>query len=413
MQAADLYEQLKASDIPTEAMDALMRILVASANGGRYEPDITEVPMLEAVDSFLLHKKTFERRRETTLANYRRTLEALLIVTTDDLPSSHLSTEHIAKLIEKLTKTRSLRSIDGDKTALRQFVEYLHDEKLLAASDNPVKRLKNLERRKRPKSMNGQVVIPAGEWDILLSVAGRRHQLDRIIVALGLYGGRRVSDMLSMTVGDIQGMLSDNDDVKTFSFLNVKSGKLSKTTLPILWPEFEAELRRHLGWLIIKCGELDPNQPFIPTRLETYEFAHRDGQSRMNPGWPINPHATMGEKELRKSVRMACEGAGFPLPKGAGPHALRHSCAKALQAAGWTADEIKVYLDHEDIATTFHYLEKDAVTVLRSRRGKPLQVPDLEPPTRLDNVIQLSAWRKAQTEYDELYAALDDEADVG
>jgi integrase len=363
---------------------------------------VVEVSLAAAVQEFLRWCKTVRNAAPSTIANHRMVLDILLTVTGEGLYAHQLSPTHIAMALQRAstgeTKAETIqrqirnpnakprtprrgRTLNKDKSTYNTFVRFLRIHEYLSPFVDPVAGLR-YSPNKVPVRQSINYVVPHDKWEGLLKLAGDRHPRDRIIVAMGLYGGRRWSDMANMLIRDI------NLDDQTFTFRNTKGGG-REVTLPILWPEFAAEIRRWLSWYAASQRmNWDEDWYFIPRRLQTRE-AGRDGKEAAAFGsWPIDPTQPTPRKMALRDVKFALEVIGAPM-EGTGPHLLRHSCADwLLTDQEWDIYDVQKYLDHESVTTTQGYVEHGrTVERLRGRYGDPTKSRDT-PPARLAQVIQ-------------------------
>jgi len=161
----------------------------------------------------------------------------------------------------------------------------------------------------------------AAEVRRLLSVVpdladGRR---DRAIILTLALTGRRRSEVLSLTVGDI----SFEEDVPYYAYRG-KGGKFGRRELP--GPAYQA-IKRMLadrGKALTTAGATDSL-------------------------WQISDSA------FYSRFRRYLEAAGLPA---AGLHVMRHTAAKLRRDAGQSVEEVSAFLDHSSLAVTTVYLRR-------------------------------------------------------
>lgn len=356
----------------------------------------------EAVNEFLRWCRTARNAAASTIANHRMVLDILLTVCEPTMPAHQLSPTHIAMALQRASKgetkaetirrqiqnpnakartPRQGRTLNKDKSTYNTLCRFLHVSGYLSPFVDPVADLRYTS-NKIPVRQPSNYVVPHDQWSALLKLAGDRHPRDRMIVAMGLYGGRRWSDMATMRVGDFN--LGD----MTFKFRNQKGGG-REVTLPILWPEFIDEIRKYFAWYAgMQRMNWDEGWYLIPRRLQTRETGLDAAATASFASWPIDPTSPTPRKMALRDVRFALEVIGAPM-NGTGPHLLRHSCADwLLTDQEWDIYDVQRYLDHESVATTQVYVEHGRLVArLRDRYGDPTKPRDTPPP-KLAQIIR-------------------------
>ena len=142
---------------------------------------------------------------------------------------------------------------------------------------------------------------------------------DRAIVVLGIYTGRRRSELLGLTAGDI--------DRRNGEACYTYSGKGAKRR--------RRELPR-------PC--LDPIVDSLRARGKSLDT--------MPPGEPLWDVKDSG---FAANLRRAFKRAGLPSH---GVHVLRHTAARLRRDAGASIEQVSEFLDHADIAVTARYLSR-------------------------------------------------------
>ena len=153
---------------------------------------------------------------------------------------------------------------------------------------------------------------------------GRR---DRTLLLLAVQTGLRVSELNSLTCGDIE--LGAGAHLRCH-------GKGRKERITPL----TTELCSLLGvWLAERCGR--PHDAVFPSRR----------------GGPLSSDAVA--VLLTRHVRTAATRCPSLATKTVTPHVLRHTCAMRLLAVGVDTSVIALWLGHEGVETTQIYLHAD------------------------------------------------------
>jgi integrase len=370
-----------------------------------HQGKLVPVTLDKAVKEFYTWCRTVRNNATRTLANHKQVLDILLTVCDPQMPAHQLNSTHISWALErakagespsetvarqiknpnaKARTPRQGRTLNKDKATYNQFIRFCHTALYLSRFNNPMEGVRYTNNKIRVLD-RPQYVVPPSEWAALLKLARDRHPRDEMLVAMGLYGGRRWSDIDDMRIGDID---LNNPTGPTFTFRNSKGGG-REVTLPILWPEFVDVFRRYFSWYAAECRMgWDKNWYLIPRRVGTREMRTGREAPTMDPSWPIDPERPCPRGMARRDVQAALEIIGAPMD-GAGPHMLRHSCADwLLHTLKWDLYHVKEYLDHESVLTTQTYVDHgQTVRLLRERYGDPSNQHD-PAPVKLATVIQ-------------------------
>jgi len=149
---------------------------------------------------------------------------------------------------------------------------------------------------------------------------------DRAIILMLTFTGRRRSEILSLTAGD----LTFEGSTAFYSYRG-KGGKTGRRELP--QPSLEA-LRAWLAASGRNPGTMQPGDSLWPSLA--------DGRGISSGTFYTN---------LRRYLKKA----GLPL---AGVHIFRHSAAKLRRDAGESIEEVSRFLDHSSLAVTTTYLRR-------------------------------------------------------
>ncbi len=158
---------------------------------------------------------------------------------------------------------------------------------------------------------------------------------DVAVLAL-LYGcGLRISEALGLTLDDVLPLVKGRADVLAIT------GKGGKTRMVPLLASVIAALREYLA-------------------LCPFELKGADALFRGLRGGPLSPR-------IIQLLTARLRGA-LGLPQSATPHALRHSFASHLLAAGADLRAIQELLGHASLSTTQIYTQVDTATIMAQYR---------------------------------------------
>ena len=188
-------------------------------------------------------------------------------------------------------------------------------------------------------------------------------------ILLLLYGcGLRISEALSLTVGDVKSaqsslrILGKGKKERHVPLLSVVRDALQRyaTLCPHFTPDLKKESRvesRESSKTLLRRREFDEaiqthspktNASLLDSRLSTIDSSFFLGLR----GAPLNP--AIFQKTLRELRRP------LGLPESATPHAFRHSFATHLLSSGADLRDIQELLGHESLSTTQRYTHVDA-----------------------------------------------------
>jgi site-specific recombinase XerD len=171
------------------------------------------------------------------------------------------------------------------------------------------------------------------------------HLRDRCYFEMALQMGLRVSEMLSMTVGQVYqyGRVVDEVSIDRKHMKGGKAGKASDRTIPIFGPtkpHILAWLSRMAGMLKVKTAkDIDPSTPLFMSRVR-----NKDGSRR----------AITRETAWRLIKAIARENA---FQGKIGTHSSRKTLAR--KAIAWSNDIriVQKLLGHRSLASTEAYLK--------------------------------------------------------
>ena len=255
----------------------------------------------------------------------------------DVSPESAFAAERVAGLFDDLSGAGlAPASLARYLAALRAYVEYLRDTKLLAGDPLQGVRVPKAQRYK-PRALSAAEIAAlyeaarqreghAGAEALTSHLAQRDLALLELLYGLGL----RVSEAVSLTLDALH--LGDDEDVA------VVRGKGNKQRLVPLGRAVRATLR---AW--IADGRAALARPEVATVLVGAR------------GRPLTRMAAW------KIVRHLCVDAGFDAAtiEEVSPHTFRHTFATHLIEAGADLRAVQELLGHADISTTQIYTHLD------------------------------------------------------
>lgn len=143
---------------------------------------------------------------------------------------------------------------------IRQFVTYCHRHRLLDVSVELQTPISQSAKERDDDSVSTEYVrISSTDWPRVLDLAGQVHPRCRMAVALGLYCGRRVSEIVRLQWKDI------NWETNVITFTNVKRSKAKMISIA---PQLAAELEIWRRWTFeAGYGQPQPDWYLVPNRL--------------------------------------------------------------------------------------------------------------------------------------------------
>lgn len=363
---------------------------------------IDRVKLPTAVRRYLAEAPNMVGAAATTRRSHRAALEALLRVTDSQLRACELRAEHFDLALKDLTEgaggdeaarrtrlgwvPRSGRSKNGLRSsisALKQFYAFCVIREYHSGHRSPVAHLKGSSWAPK-KSIHEMVMEPTGEnFERILGVAGERSARERVVCALGLYGGLRESELLALKVGGI--------DFARGLLRVWRKKQQAWHTVPIQ-PQLETELRTYFEWLQGAKGDLQPGWFVVgaipPGRATTSTRFQAAVAEDIDPAKPAANVSRLIAQILKKS--------GMPDVKGLGAHTLRRMAAIYVKELTGDWRSAKTLLGHKKGETTEVYLQwsDDTERLLRALRpqqdpqggGTPQELPE--------GVVSLAARRR-------------------
>ena len=275
------------------------------------------------------------RASPNTIISYRDTFRLLLRYAADRrkmaptmLQIDDIDAELVSHFLADLEKTRGngARSRNTRLAAIRSFFKYVavnepqllhHCQRVLAM---PAKRyVKRVIAYLSREEIEAVIAAPdVSTWH------GRR---DRAMLVLTLQTGLRVTELITLTCGDIA--LGPGAHVRC-----IGKGRKERAT-----PIRKDSVKLISGWSVERRGQ-PPDPLFISNR-----------------GTPLSRDAVEGI--VRRHVETASQKCPSLRAKHISPHVLRHSAAMQLLHSGVDRTVIALWLGHESVETTQMYIHAD------------------------------------------------------
>lgn len=276
------------------------------------------------------------------------------------------------------------------RVSLRQFVEFCHDQHWLSSDVIlPKESMFRSAKDDVREEASPKVRFTEQQWPDVLDAAQRRHMRARMAVALGLFCGRRASEIVRLQWKDV------SFEKGELEFWNFKRGR------PILMPMFPAireELVRYRAWYEHRHGPVRPDWYVVPSRVRAEYFRGpntRTALMRDSSIYPLDPAQQSSTETLNLDMRHVLAEFGYGPGEGTGTHTWRRSAAREFRNK-YGIEATRALLDHKNIRTTEGYVGADNSFVLlrQTMSDTPPETPPT-PDTMPDNVVQLRSGRRA------------------
>lgn len=276
---------------------------------------------MKILERFLLMLEGEKWLKEGTIKGYKSDVELFLSFVDKELED--IATDDVRGYLVKLKRDGlSLPTINRKVIIIRSFFNYLRREGLIEA--NPFEGIKlGKVPKPKPKSLTREEVI-----SLIEATDDPKY---RLIFLILYQSGLRVSEVLSLKVGDI------NVDLGRFSIV----GKGGKERYCFLSSETLGEYLDYLREKELKEGDI-----LFPSSQRGKDL--------------------LSARTVQRKIKDYAQKAG--IKKRIHPHLLRHSCAKHLLDDGVGLTYVKAYLGHEDIKTTEIYTTPDESSLERMYR---------------------------------------------
>jgi integrase/recombinase XerC len=296
--------------------------------------DAQDIPVSELVEEFLAARAT-RKPSVHTLQAYRRDLGLIAgLFPEQPVTLGDLSPRSLRAAFARFAGDRAPASVARAWSSWNAFFTFLVTEQVVAG--NPMSAVdKPRPVVYSPKPLRGEDT-PERLLDAVSRVDDRQRdpwpERDLAVLALALCAGLRLSELLALRVGDVQGR-----DGERWVEVAGKGGR--PRSVPIE-PELDAVVGRYVQSRRVRFGRAAPDEVLL---------VDRRGVALRRGG-------------LQYLVRSCYRRAGISdrVPRGAQLHALRHTFATRLAQDGANASEIMRLLGHASLATTQGYIEVTA-----------------------------------------------------
>jgi integrase/recombinase XerD len=267
------------------------------------------------------------------------------IVGAEDVVLGDLNAKALRLAFARFAENHAAASIARAWSTWNQFYGFLVAEELVAG--NPMAAVaKPKIKRRTPKPLQGE---DAPEQLLTTTAAGTRParwpwpERDLAFLATALLAGLRLSELLSLNVGSIDGRAGERR-------INVMGKGRKERTVPI-----EDPLQELIDAYMATRRERFPGVKLTP---KSPLFVDRRGDRLKRGG---------AYYLVEKSYQAA--GLGNRVPAGAMVHALRHTYATRLAEDGASATEIQALLGHESLNTSQGYIDATANATRQAARA--------------------------------------------
>lgn len=246
-------------------------------------------------EDFLRQMRDESRLTQSTLKEYAREIKCL-----KDSLARQTWPQTLQSLV-KLAPTTHVRRL----IVWRQFLEFVGEGDLAKSWRFPKVRAKN------PRFLTDEEAFRLEQ----ATYRSRQSLRDRLIVALGLQLGLRLSDMLGLRYRDI-----------------------------------------HQSYIrVLRKGEKEQRLPLPPSIESIIRQIHRETRPELDDFLLINHRGQpLTSRGVQKIIDRLRKEAG--IQRALSPHALRHTFASTLAARGASLTAIKELMGHERLSTTERYL---------------------------------------------------------
>lgn len=257
----------------------------------------------------------------------------------------------------------------GDRRHLRQFVDYCKGNNWMANSLQPFSldggTVSGGDAPGREDAPEKRRVVRFNDWNRLLDTAGELHPRTRVLVAVGLLWGRRVSEAALLQWGHINltDEMQDRSDL-TLSYraveiepgyVLIRNVKRRRTISIPVGATMREELTRWQDWVEkTAVGPVQPNWYVIPARVSAVKLSSVGASIWQPREWPVTLDRPAATEGLIKDVQKTLTKFGWRDVRGQGMHTLRRSVASHLDSIG-ELSAAQALLDHMHRSTTEGY----------------------------------------------------------
>jgi integrase/recombinase XerC len=295
--------------------------------------DEQDIPVSELIGEFLA-ARAVRKPSVHTLQAYRRDLGLIVGLMGEHVTLSDLSPRSLRGAFALFAADRAPASVARCWSSWNAFFTFLVTEQVVPG--NPMSAVdKPRPAGHSPKPLRGEDT-PERLLDAVSRTDERQRdpwpERDLAVLALALCAGLRLSELLALRVGDVQGRPGER-------WVEV-AGKGGRPRSVPIEPELDRVVEGYLDSRRLRFGRSARDEPMLVDRQ----------------GLPLQRGG------LQYLVRSCYRRAGLSdrVPRGAQLHALRHTFATRLAEDGANASEIMRLLGHASLATTQGYIDVTA-----------------------------------------------------
>jgi site-specific recombinase XerD len=284
-----------------------------------------------------------------TVTSYRDTFRLLLRFAerrldkpADELCLADIDANLVLDFLDDLEKQRHncVRSRNARLAAIRSFLHYAALQEPTALPQ--IQRVLAIPMKRFDRPVVG--FLSREEIEAILSAPDRSTwsgQRDHVLLATLYDTGARVSELIAVRRADVE--------CRHCTAVHLHGKGRKERVVPLSQPT-SALVR---GWL--QQNAADERQPLFPNHF----------------GQPLSRSGV--EKRIQAAVKQASRSCPSLRDKTISPHVVRHSTAMHLLQSGVDLPVIALYLGHESVVTTHHYLKADLK--MKERALAALQPP--------------------------------------
>lgn len=254
---------------------------------------------------------------------------------------SALSLDNLRCYLSELHRTDKPSTINRKLAAIRAFIEYLCQQKVISSNFTKLipskKAIRSIPRFLSPEQASLLMQAPLEKNSLSIPNHDIFKKRDTALLEV-LYGsGIRVSEICSLNLADIK---LQNSERGPIAQLHIRQGKGKKDRLVLCGSKATAAL---IDYLKTTRACLTKTQPTGSQDKETALFLSKKG-------------SRLGARCVRRIIDQYTKMCSLPKIH---PHALRHSFATHLLGSGADLRSIQALLGHENLSTTAKYAHVD------------------------------------------------------
>lgn len=342
---------------------------------------LPSIRLSDAIEMYLAFRKTGNAKN--TVRNDRKALDWLLKAN-GNIYLHNITGQHIERFAVEAAVTNSPSSLAIYTSCQSSFFKWARTRRFMKRDQDPLDGVRYKRHRRQ------HLYVPGERFAEVLEVADRHHPRDRALMAMFIYTLRRLGEVTSVKIGDV-----DLASRQIYMY-NHKLKRPVPTPIPAV---LDLELRHWLTWYADHAGKLESNWFLIPAKDPPRHFLEHGRwvcQDKRNA--KLKPLKSC-YKSVSGVVRAVLEDMGIATfdnegnPKWVGGHTWRRSGASALTDATGDIRNAMAALDHSQQSTTEIYLDRE-VDRERYRNlvaGKPMYPVD---DVVLGNTVDLAKERE-------------------